>query len=166
MFITKFTRTNNNLRLFLTSADMLWLLITIRPYHQWYFNNPLGEYRPPPPPNWDTTHTPPTQCNFFCFFLFFNVNLRFAHVYTPQTIDYNPPPHFQIPRNNIAHHNYRLADHSQWKTYIVWRCLIDDVKFSTNCTPIYRWQCFLQYLILVSGRGLHPPSSTRYTPSC
>jgi len=41
----------------------------------------------------------PTQCNSFCFFLlFFNVNLRITHVYTPQTFVYTPQ--FQISRNN------------------------------------------------------------------
>jgi len=39
-----------------------------------------------------TTSPPLTKCNFFYYLLFFNVNLGFAHVYTPplQTFVYTP----------------------------------------------------------------------------
>jgi len=48
---------------------------------------PLGGGNTPPI---ERRH-PPTQCNFFCFLMFFNVNLLFSHVYTPQTFVYTPP---------------------------------------------------------------------------
>jgi len=38
-----------------------------------------GKY---PPPQMSDDN-PPAQCDFFDFLMFFNVNLRFAHVYTP-----------------------------------------------------------------------------------
>jgi len=44
---------------------------------------------------------PPIQRNFFSFLMFFNVNLGFAHVYTPPK-HLTIPPQFQIPRNNPA----------------------------------------------------------------
>jgi len=43
--------------------------------------------------------TPPAQCDFFDFLMFFNVNLHFAHVYNPPNICLYPSQ-FKIPRNN------------------------------------------------------------------
>jgi len=51
------------------------------------FDTPLVGVLTPPV---ERRHPPPTQCNF-CFFLFFDVNLRFAHVYTPPNICRYPP---------------------------------------------------------------------------
>jgi len=61
---------------------------------------PISDIFTPPYPRWGTT---PPAPKFFCilmFFMFFNVNFRFAHIYTTQTFVYTPPP--PIPRNNPA----------------------------------------------------------------
>jgi len=58
---------------------------------------PLGRRGKYPPV--ERRHSPPTQCIFSVFrmfFDFFNIILRSAHVYTPQTFVYNPPPYFKF----------------------------------------------------------------------
>jgi len=61
------------------------------------FTSPLGGKAPPPVKK---RHPPPRQGVFFVRFL--NVNLGFAHVYTPQTFVYTPPAQFQISKNNTG----------------------------------------------------------------
>jgi len=63
-----------------------------------FLNPPLGGVNTPLV---ESQTPPPTQSHFLDVLMFFNVNLRFAHVYTPPNICLYPtPPQFQIPRNN------------------------------------------------------------------
>jgi len=63
----------------------------------------------PPPQLVDETPPAPNFSVLYRCLMFFIVNLHFAHVYTPLSFFYTPPPQFQIPRNNPGAGTYTVV---------------------------------------------------------